>query len=198
MFCASQGILCGVTPRFYKYKGRLTPHYSVNFNPTFYRKFLKLVGTVQSNKVVTDIPLNNRYKNTEIQGSFRARVKKIEHGTNTVWDLHVPGTHSFLCNSMINHNTGRFASADPNLQNIPSHVKKIRTLFISERYYHAQSKDDVLDLLWGDVLDTPDGRKFIMDLGIGDKIKTEEGYYDITNIEFDGNLNYKLTIRKGG
>ena len=93
--------------------------------------------------------------------------------------------------------TGRFASADPNLQNIPSHVKKIRTLFISERYYHAQSKDDVLDLLWGDVLDTPDGRKFIMDLGIGDKIKTEEGYYDITNIEFDGNLNYKLTIRKG-
>ena len=87
---------------------------------------------------------------------------------------------------MINHNTGRFASADPNLQNIPSHVKKIRTLFISERYYHAQSKDDVLDLLWGDVLDTPDGRKFLMDLGIGDKIKTEEGYYDITNIEFDG------------
>lgn len=199
MFCASQGILCGVTPRFYKYKGRLTPHYSVNFNPTFYRKFLKLVGTVQSNKVVTDIPLNNRYKNTEIQGSFRARVKKIEHGINTVWDLHVPGTHSFLCNSMINHNTGRFASADPNLQNIPSHVKKIRTLFISDREYFTKTdENNNLNLLWGDVLDTPDGRKFIMDLVIGDKIKTEEGYYDIINIEFDGNLNYKLTIRKGG
>lgn len=93
--------------------------------------------------------------------------------------------------------TGRFASADPNLQNIPSHEKIIRTLFISCRTYDTKTVDDVLDLLWGDVLDTPTGRKFVMDLQIGEKIKTEDGYYSITDIQFDGNLKYKLTIRKG-
>ena len=93
--------------------------------------------------------------------------------------------------------TGRFASADPNLQNIPSHEKIIRTLFISCRDYTTKTKDDVIDLLWGDVLDTPMGRKFIMDLQVGDEIKTEEGYYKITNIQFDGNLKYSLTIRRG-
>lgn len=93
--------------------------------------------------------------------------------------------------------TGRFASADPNLQNIPSHVKKIRTLFISDREYFTKTdENNNLNLLWGDVLPTPNGRVFIMDLNIGDKLVFSRVEYTITNIQFDGNLKYTLTLDK--
>lgn len=54
-------------------------------------------------------------------------VEKIEKSVNTVYDLNVPGTHSFIANGMINHNTGRTSSNDPNLQNIPSTPYKMST-----------------------------------------------------------------------
>lgn len=92
--------------------------------------------------------------------------------------------------------TGRFASRDPNLQNIPSHEKIIRTLFISCRVFDTEIKDNKLDLLWGDVLQTPIDRKFVMDLKIGDTIKYKDGYATITNIEFDGDLKYIVSLDK--
>lgn len=90
--------------------------------------------------------------------------------------------------------TGRYSSSDPNLQNIPSHEKKIRTLFISRRDYETTVEDNTLKLLWGDVLDIPDGRKFIMDLNVGDKIKVANDIYPITHIEFDGDTHYNIIL----
>ena len=93
--------------------------------------------------------------------------------------------------------TGRFASADPNLQNIPSHVKKIRTLFISDREYFTRTdENNQLKLLWGDVLPTKLGKKFIMDLNVGDVLTFIHVDYTITNIQFDGNLDYVITLDK--
>ena len=38
-----------------------------------------------------------------------SKIQKIEYSNNTVYDFHVPGTHSFIANGMISHNTGRFS-----------------------------------------------------------------------------------------
>lgn len=58
-----------------------------------------------------------------------------------VYDIHVPETHSFYCNGFISHNTGRLSSSDPNLQNIPSHNKEIRRMFVPEEGKYFVSGD---------------------------------------------------------
>lgn len=58
-----------------------------------------------------------------------SEVVDIKYGVNTVYDIHVPNSHSFVSNGFISHNTGRFSSKEPNLQNIPSHATDIRHLF---------------------------------------------------------------------
>lgn len=58
-----------------------------------------------------------------------SEVVDIQYGMNTVYDIHVPHSHSFISNGIISHNTGRFSSKEPNLQNIPSHATDIRHLF---------------------------------------------------------------------
>lgn len=40
-------------------------------------------------------------------------IISIEESVNDVYDLHVPGTHSFCSNGMISHNTGRMSSSEP-------------------------------------------------------------------------------------
>lgn len=42
-----------------------------------------------------------------------SEVVDIQYGMNTVYDIHVPGTHSFISNGIISHNTGRFSSKEP-------------------------------------------------------------------------------------
>lgn len=58
-----------------------------------------------------------------------SEVVDIKYEVNTVYDIHVPNSHSFVSNGFISHNTGRFSSKEPNLQNIPSHATDIRHLF---------------------------------------------------------------------
>ena len=58
-----------------------------------------------------------------------SEVVDIKYGVNTVYDIHVPNSHSFISNGIISHNTGRFSSKEPNMQNIPSHATDIRHLF---------------------------------------------------------------------
>ena len=111
-----------------------------------------------------------------------------------------PKTHKIHCGfHQYGAATGRFASSNPNLQNIPSRGsgKKIRCMFISSRNAEIHPQDNVYDLLWGDVLDTPTGRKFIMDLNIGDIILNNKQFYKIVDIQFDGDLKYKITLQKG-
>lgn len=60
--------------------------------------------------------------------TYRA-VESIQEGVADVFDVCMPQTHSFLGGCIINHNTGRFSSSDPNVQQIPSHNREIRMMF---------------------------------------------------------------------
>ena len=91
-----------------------------------YKKFLDEIGVVESKKYLkTDTFLKSQYLCNS--NYYYAYVTNIEYGTNNVYDLTVPNTHSFICNGFINHNTGRVSSDSPNLQNIPSTPRKLTT-----------------------------------------------------------------------
>ncbi len=74
----------------------------INITGEMYKKFLYEIGLSDTNNYV--ISEDNYYY---------AYVEKIEHTHDTVYDLTVPGTHSFICNGLINHNTGRVSSDSP-------------------------------------------------------------------------------------
>lgn len=84
-------------------------------------EFKNMVGIAQSRKdiLVTSDWGGFKSKNTHIvyDSCICLQIKKIEYGHNDVYDLHVPNTHSFVANSIIQHNTGRYSSSDPRLQN---------------------------------------------------------------------------------
>ena len=126
-YLLSQGILCH---RGYNQNkdGLRSPR--LVFNADNYVLFRDNIGFIQSSKYRETRPcVKNRYASRRIGNSIRLKVKQIEHSRNTVYDLHVPRTHSFVSNGMISHNTGRFSSASPNMQNIPSHAGDIRHMF---------------------------------------------------------------------
>lgn len=125
---ASQGILCGWGHHCYK-DG--TVGVRLDLSADNYVLFRDLIGFIETSKIQMDVEPNrkNPYHRRRIGDSFRVQVKSIECGAQDVYDLHVPGTHSFISNGIISHNTGRFSSKEPNLQNIPSHATDIRHLF---------------------------------------------------------------------
>lgn len=102
----------------------------LKMNADNYLRFCDIIGFVESRKYIdTEGCKKNPYHRRRIGNSFRLAVKKIEYGNQDVYDLHVPTTHSFVANGLISHNTGRLSSADPNMQNIPSHADDIRHMF---------------------------------------------------------------------
>lgn len=123
---ANMGILSGLTIQNSNSRGNI--HYRLLISGEYYKKFLDTVGVVQSSK--RDI--RETYIHSRLlvnQGGFYAYVEDIGCSTNTVYDLTVPETHSFIANGMVNHNTGRMSSSEPNVQNIPSHALDIRHQF---------------------------------------------------------------------
>lgn len=60
--------------------------------------------------------------------TYRA-IESIQESVADVFDVCMPQTHSFLGGCVINHNTGRFSSSSPNIQQIPSHNREIRMMF---------------------------------------------------------------------
>lgn len=105
-----------------------------------YGKFLHEVGVVQSSKAL----YLDSYKKPHYltyNNVYYAYVTDIEQSTNDVFDLHIPNSHSFIANSMINHNTGRFSSSNPNMQNIPSKNHDIRKMFKATDGYVIMSAD---------------------------------------------------------
>lgn len=136
---ASQGIL---TYKGYNENkdGWLSPR--LGFNADNYIRFRDLIGFVESKKYRdTKECAKNKYSSRRVADSFRLKVKSVEYSNNTVYDLHVPGTHSFVSNGFISHNTGRMSSADPNMQNIPSHAEDIRHMFRATPGYVMLSSD---------------------------------------------------------
>lgn len=134
---ASQGILCGWGYNENK-GGYRSPR--LKFNSDNYIRFVDTIGFIESRKVVhTEGCSKNPYRRRRIDDSFRLYVKSIEYRNSDVYDLHVSGTHSFVSNGMISHNTGRMSSQSPNLQNIPSHAIDIRHMF------RATAATDILE-----------------------------------------------------
>jgi intein/homing endonuclease len=109
--------------------------YSLEVTNEQYALFRDLIGFEQSKDYIYAQNWgkpNNKYRNDRNNKVIWVNIKKITHGVDNVYDLHVPQTHSFISNGMISHNTGRFSSSDPNLQNIPSHNKEIRKMFVAD------------------------------------------------------------------
>lgn len=98
--------------------------WSLSFNSNMYCKFRDLIGFVQSKKIIEDVKTQT-LRTTVINNSYKSYVTKIEYNINDVYDIHVPDSHSFIVNGIISHNTGRFSSSNPNLQNIPSQKTKL-------------------------------------------------------------------------
>lgn len=123
---ANMGILSGLT---IQNSGRRSKeHYRLLISGEYYKQFLDTVGVVQSSKRdVREVYAHPRFVLND--GGFYAYVESIEYTVSDVYDLTVPNTHSFIANGMVNHNTGRMSSADPNVQNIPSHALDIRHQF---------------------------------------------------------------------
>lgn len=81
--------------------------------------------------------------------------------------------------------TGRFSSSDPNLQNIPSHMKNIRLMFRAGKHSeHIQVEDGVVSLCLNDEIQLTSGVwKVVKDLVVGEQL-----YNDIGNIEVINNI----------
>lgn len=95
-----------------------------------------------------------------------------------------PTTQKVHCNfKQIGTDTGRFASSDPNLQNIPAHNKDIRLMFEASKEEFLKSKDKVLEGLMYDYF--PFIGKYSQDLVIGDEIVKDVFINNITKDEFE-------------
>lgn len=56
--------------------------------------------------------------------TFNKVTSKTYYGKEKTYDLHVPGTHSFIANGIINHNSGKTSSALGLIQELLPHTEK--------------------------------------------------------------------------
>lgn len=174
------GILCGIIVCDKLYKVAV---------PEPYKKMVDKLFT-------TNIDIFNFAYDVVTSDLFCIKVNSMSQGINTVYDFTLPETHSFIANGFICHNTGRFSSSNPNLQNIPSHEKAIRMMFkaatkyadveINEEnnYYTVPETDDVL---------TENGWKKVKELSVGDIICGDDTRDTIKDIKF-ANRKYYLLV----
>ena len=86
--------------------------------------------------------------------------------------------------------TGRYSSNNPNLQNIPSHNKDIRPMFIGAREKDIQSNESVLKLLYDDIVPTLNGEVDSQDLTEGTVLICKEGNIEIESVNIQEPLIY--------
>lgn len=85
--------------------------------------------------------------------------------------------------NQIGADTGRFSSSDPNLQNIPSHLKEIRMLFrAGTTTYEEPVKSYFIHLNMKDEIETTEGWKKFTELKVGDTISDGVETSRITSI----------------
>ena len=163
-------------------------HYRLSVSGEFYKKFIDTVGVVQSSK--RDIRDKYAHSKFVVQDNkYFAYVEAIEQSKNDVYDLTVPDSHSFIANGMVNHNTGRMASAEPNVQNIPSHALDIRHQFRAtpamEKVDDCDETENGVEVTLGtyDTVFMADGsNKDVIDLQIGDSIILLDNDKEVTAI----------------
>lgn len=173
---ASQGILCR---QFFNGEDANV----LSFDAYNYSMFRRTIGFVERDKYVyVKVPTDNMLIKRRVGDSFRLKIKSITYRRNTVYDLHVPDTHSFISNGMISHNTGRMASSSPNLQNIPSHATDIRHMFraTAENDFtlEAETNEDDTSVTFtvdnGCKLYTERGLVFAPEVVVGDIVVAED------------------------
>ena len=98
--------------------------------------------------------------------------------------------------NQIGADTGRFSSSDPNLQNIPSHLKEIRMLFrAGVTKYDTQVVDNVVEVSIKDEVETINGWKPVIDLQVGDILLNGEDTAIIDTITLDSSIA-KLQLKE--
>lgn len=138
-------------------------------------KYINEVGSVKKQKEF-------KYKTGKAHG-YRLRdgyievgIKHIEHRFSDVYDFVLPQTHSFIANSIINHNTGRFSSSNPNLQNIVNDkIYPVKRAFVAKKGYSLLVFDWCI--AEGSEVLTKQGAKPIEMCVAGDEVLQEDGTY---------------------
>lgn len=111
-------------------------------------------------------------------------VQSVEPcGQYDVYDIEVETYHNFIANEICVHNS----SANPNLQNIPSHAVDIRHLFRATPSMHEELECEDIDentvtittSRWNSVHLEDDTEKYINDLQVGEIVKTLEARHEI-------------------
>ena len=90
--------------------------------------------------------------------------------------------------------TGRFSSSDPNLQNIPSHNKDIRPMFIASAEATVNTIDKRLVLFLYDKINTINGIKYVQDLNNNDIILNNNQSLTVLNIQPSEYRTYELLL----
>ena len=197
-FLCSQGILCyrGHNENKGGWRSPL-----LSFNADNYMLFRDTIGFVQRSKYIKTRPnFKNSMEYRRIGDSFRLKIKHIEYSQDTVYDFHVPLTHSFISNGFISHNTGRLSSASPNLMNIPSHATDIRHLFRATAAQRHSDKvkceDDTIkiSLPTCSKIIIDDKKIGIDDLQVGDTLSLISKEGDRQNFKVDSNENANGTV----
>ena len=102
-----------------------------------FERFLRNIGTI-----VPYTLSNVNYKQRtlthyvdEATKTIWVKVSAFKRSNNTVFDLNVPNSHSFIVNGFISHNTvtGRLSSENPNMQQMPRKSPENPLLF---QYHH--------------------------------------------------------------
>ena len=90
-------------------------YYRIAVSNSNYDRFKEEIGVIEPKKYDSS-------KSKEMESCLYSldskqmlvKVIGIEHKTNDVYDIHVPKTHSFVAGGIVNHNTGRLSSSNPN------------------------------------------------------------------------------------
>ena len=93
--------------------------------------------------------------------------------------------------------TGRFSSTDPNLQQVPSHNREIRMLFMArEEFGEVESSDNVFEVPVYEEVETESGWKYPEMLSEGEKLRVtrESGVEDILTVMGIKPLTDKKTV----
>lgn len=92
--------------------------------------------------------------------------------------------------------TGRFACAEPNLQNIPSHAKEVRMMFkASTEYNSVECKNNCYKVSKLDEIQVNNTWIKSKDVKIGDELITSTNEIDVINDIKEDNLYYYLYVK---
>lgn len=111
------------------YSNNRSPLYTVMVTYGHLDEFMNTIGVVETVKRECIMKKLRHYQDKCSKGRMMGvieaedyvfvKVKEVTEGEDELFDLHVPDSHSFIGNGVVNHNTTRLSSQSPNLQQMP-------------------------------------------------------------------------------